>query len=74
MGVRVLTHPFVPSRHRADAEDAATVDAAKAAEERLPRVWCGVAARSERRWDGMKRERPDDSPAWTPRGVRAREC
>ena len=30
--VRVLTHPFISSRHRADAEGAATGDVERAAE------------------------------------------
>ena len=32
LGVRVLTHPFISTRHRADAEDAAAADAETDAE------------------------------------------
>ena len=61
LGVRVLTHPFISSHHRADAEDAATVNAERAAENTSGEHGAGVAGRSERRWARMGRKRPDRS-------------
>ena len=54
-GVRVLTHRFASSRHRADAEGAAAADAATAAENSIRAYGPARAGRSERRRRGKGR-------------------
>ena len=53
LGVRVLTHPFVSSRHRADAEDAATPNAGGG--RRTPRAGPVRRGRAGRNCDDAER-------------------